>query len=659
MGGDYAHPTPDTAGWSDGVPDGDTPLWCSTRVFASDGADPQQSAWTTPRQLTDTADFDVCYSASADKPTALPLHHGTQTDADDNGWHNVATSADIWMATSKCKNGIWEAWQVNKIKGEKGEQGDPGKDGSDGNDGVNYELVRMADTEATVSATGTAGSQTFKLHYHLHYKVTKKVGANNATIVKATSFAYTIEGTTMTKTDCGDEITIDGDGKNSYTADSLPQSVINISAVADGQTNEDIVPVTVNAGVAINIDQQIGKLNSTVFDSTGASMIEQKANEISTKVARAGVRGNICPGGKGAGSVVKAIPVFQSDKFSVRKGVAYTATISARCAASSTYYRLFVMGVQINELYTVWNNTDFEIKRFIFTPKDDASIRMTVSECDKGGNFVKTNGVTVDWVRVDEGDWTTGDDIYTSYEQTPDDKIAASATEIKQTESEIQASVSEHGDVLTSLGMSKNGIAMKGKSFSFASSDAEGAEKYLELGKNGATFSGTVKAKNLYHNVCIWGQWDSMTFYDYDSKKYMTHAEAVAADNDYMNNYEHYCTGKADVVIVPWYNTSSDNDQSWVRKVILPAAADYEGKMIEILDTAYGSGGDITVYAKDPETKTNGGHFALGLNMGDSIDIAGNNNQSLTLAKGTSNRFLSIKVNGVYYWLRIQETNIG
>lgn len=126
-GGSYSSPTPTTFGWSDGVPSGDAQLWMSTRIFTSDGNTPQESAWSTPQPVTDTADIDFEYSAVETNP-------GNPTDNPSN-WHNAATSADIWMAIRKCKNGTWGAWEINKIKGEKGNDGDDGKDGKDGTNG--------------------------------------------------------------------------------------------------------------------------------------------------------------------------------------------------------------------------------------------------------------------------------------------------------------------------------------------------------------------------------------------------------------------------------------------------------------------------------------------------------------------------------------------
>lgn len=129
-GGSYTNPTPDQEEWTDGIPAGDAKLWCSTRIFSSDEQSPQEPTWSVPRIMTDTSDFDVAYSRQITlaEGHTKPISHGNHKDEekDENGipyWENTANENTIWMATSICKNGVWEDWQVSKIKGEKGNDG--------------------------------------------------------------------------------------------------------------------------------------------------------------------------------------------------------------------------------------------------------------------------------------------------------------------------------------------------------------------------------------------------------------------------------------------------------------------------------------------------------------------------------------------------------
>lgn len=114
-GGSFNQPVP--TGWSDGIPAGEAKLWASTRIFTTDGKAPQQSGWTTPRQMTDTADFDVEFS-SEENPSDPVGHPNTNTQ-----WSNESSTDTIWMATSRKSNGVWQDWQVSRIKGESGEDG--------------------------------------------------------------------------------------------------------------------------------------------------------------------------------------------------------------------------------------------------------------------------------------------------------------------------------------------------------------------------------------------------------------------------------------------------------------------------------------------------------------------------------------------------------
>lgn len=114
-GGSFSNPVP--TGWSDGIPAGEAKLWASTRIFTTDGNAPQQTAWSVPRQMTDTADFDVEFS-SVENPTAPTGHPNTN-----NQWNRASSVDTIWMATARKNNGVWSDWQMSRIKGETGADG--------------------------------------------------------------------------------------------------------------------------------------------------------------------------------------------------------------------------------------------------------------------------------------------------------------------------------------------------------------------------------------------------------------------------------------------------------------------------------------------------------------------------------------------------------
>ena len=131
-GGSFSSPIPtstvyDSASgtylsWSDGIPSGQAKLWAVTRIFTSDGQSPQQSAWSTPRQMTDTDTYDVEFSDVDQNPGTPSTNPSNWFDPDTD------TSKDftqmLWRAERECINGTWGSWTVVRIKGEKGDKGD-------------------------------------------------------------------------------------------------------------------------------------------------------------------------------------------------------------------------------------------------------------------------------------------------------------------------------------------------------------------------------------------------------------------------------------------------------------------------------------------------------------------------------------------------------
>lgn len=140
-GGSYGKPYPTDTTWTDGIPTGEEKLWACTRVFASDGGSKQQTSWSEPAQMTDTATFDVEFSSVATNP-------GNPTDNPTN-WSNDGTADTIWMATRTISNGVTSDWTITKIKGEDGKDGKDGVDGVDGKDGKDGTSISVAGTFAT------------------------------------------------------------------------------------------------------------------------------------------------------------------------------------------------------------------------------------------------------------------------------------------------------------------------------------------------------------------------------------------------------------------------------------------------------------------------------------------------------------------------------
>lgn len=118
-GGTYEAPVPtSTPAWSDAIPEGEAVLWASTRIFD----DKLQTEWETPRQMTDTATYDVEFSDIDQDP-------GTPSTAPTKWYDPVKDKATkdftkmLWRAERQKKNGTWGDWTIVRIKGEKGDKG--------------------------------------------------------------------------------------------------------------------------------------------------------------------------------------------------------------------------------------------------------------------------------------------------------------------------------------------------------------------------------------------------------------------------------------------------------------------------------------------------------------------------------------------------------
>lgn len=159
-----------------------------------------------------------------------------------------------------------------------------GMDG-DGTPGVSYRLIPMSDRSATVKASNSSTNATFALHYTLHYKAVKMVGdsSESATIV---TIAATIEDKTVITTVNNTEGTLSGTGTKSYTSDNRPADSIPVTVtLSDGTVLYDNVPVTMEAGVAVDINKNLATVTSTAIDNQrNISTIQQTAKSISLKV---------------------------------------------------------------------------------------------------------------------------------------------------------------------------------------------------------------------------------------------------------------------------------------------------------------------------------------------------------------------------------------
>ena len=144
----YANPVPpagtdsesETVNWYDAIPSGTAKVWASSCIFYSNGT---KSNWSTPRQMTDTATYDVefCPYTEDNKPSGVVFtdgqppapttanrHGGSGTqvwfdpDLDKTSLPSGYTWEDmVWRAEKETVNGVAGAWVISRIKGEDGD----------------------------------------------------------------------------------------------------------------------------------------------------------------------------------------------------------------------------------------------------------------------------------------------------------------------------------------------------------------------------------------------------------------------------------------------------------------------------------------------------------------------------------------------------------
>jgi hypothetical protein len=124
--GSYTTPSPSDTNWKDGIPaDDGTALWMTTRIFTSNGANPQQTDWQVPQKIgSPSTSSKVQFSVAGAFPTVCNADGSNSVASGSSGeWHSAGAASDIYMRSLKSvNNGI--LWVVDgtavKIKGETG-----------------------------------------------------------------------------------------------------------------------------------------------------------------------------------------------------------------------------------------------------------------------------------------------------------------------------------------------------------------------------------------------------------------------------------------------------------------------------------------------------------------------------------------------------------
>lgn len=161
VSGSFASPTP--TGWSDGIPAGTAPLWQTTRIFTSDGASPQQAAWTTPSMVANTS--SVKYQFSTDNVS----------------WSDTASTNSNYIRTGTSTDGgnTWTFSAGVLVKGEQGPKGDTGTQGIPGSPGADGATLYTWIKYASTPTSGISDFPEGKAYIGVAYNKTTSVESTN------------------------------------------------------------------------------------------------------------------------------------------------------------------------------------------------------------------------------------------------------------------------------------------------------------------------------------------------------------------------------------------------------------------------------------------------------------------------------------------------
>ena len=186
-----------------------------------------------------------------------------------------------------------------------------------------------------------------------------------------------------------------------------------------------------------------------------------------------------------------------------------------------------------------------------------------------------------------------------------------------------------------------------------------------EVHATSGEFTGTVKATNFFHGVVIHGEetiaYCTQAFLDYlednelddyipnfTAGQYYTEEEVRSLSDDQVGIETTgmvKCTGPADIVVIK----DSAND-TYPCTITLPLASDFEGKIVEIVDTRYTQPsssnyvGNLYARQADDGNKMKG-NFSQSMNIGSSITLNGNYDHD-------GGNYKLIAYNG--YWIKLK-----
>ena len=209
---------------------------------------------------------------------------------------------------------------------------------------------------------------------------------------------------------------------------------------------------------------------------------------------------------------------------------------------------------------------------------------------------------------------------------------------IKNDGKTISAKVQEIGDGLSATGVdiSNHKIEMTADNFTLKNNKKEvvfgtDADKNIFV-------TGTIRANNFFRKVCVWNYFKHAYYF----KDGVYYSEQEVEDKDLVTDDMIVNSGPADLVIVPFYSKEATE-----RVVCLPDANDYEGKIIEVVDTDINTNVDLIVKAVNKLTSSAAGHFfgSVSYSMDGGGKIThGTDVQDINVGRGKTTHFYSLRL---------------
>ena len=198
--------------------------------------------------------------------------------------------------------------------------------------------------------------------------------------------------------------------------------------------------------------------------------------------------------------------------------------------------------------------------------------------------------------------------------------------------------------------------------------NAATGEEWLAGGKvhvgadGGVTVEGTIRAKNLYRNLCLFsnGVYSTEVFYisslnDWSRTKgyavgdYIIGRPDANAEPDFSSVGMVLCSYDADIIqMVPTSNNSWDSSNP----LRLPAPKDFPGKVVEITGWSRTTS-EVNMYVGSVMGSVSS--MCLAVDISNGKFVPAETATVIAIRTGTTTRFMSMMLNGNYYWTKLNE----